>query len=122
MKLRKITELVFISVLTVFLMGCWSIRVEYVGESFDPVDKVDQYFDIKDVKRPYKNVGEVIAVTGENSRRTAKEMQDKMMTVARKNGADAILFGKVKAVSTSNRGGVNYYEITLKGTLIKYTD
>jgi len=122
MKLRKITELVFISVLAVFLMGCWSIRVEYIGESFDPVDNVEQYFDIKDIKRPYKNVGEVIAVTAENSRRTTKQMQDKMLNVAEKNGADAILFGKVGTVVTSNRGGSNFYEITLKGTLLKYTD
>ena len=122
MKLQNMAKFALISLLSVFVMGCWSIRVEYVGEAFDPVDNVEQFFDINDIKRPYKNVGEVIAVTAENSGRSTQQMQHKMLAEARNNGADAILFGKVNTVVTSNRGGSNFYEITLKGTLLKYTD
>jgi hypothetical protein len=110
------------SLLLFLAAGCGTMRVEYVGETFPATETMDIFFDQKDISRPYKNVGEVVGTMPENSRHKTKQLQDKMVAEAKLNGADAILFGSVRAVTTAWSGGSNYYELVLKGTLLKYTD
>jgi hypothetical protein len=69
-------------------------RINYLGNTFTPTDKVDVYVDASAIKRPYTIVGkgypDYVGYGGVFG--STDKLQEKVVQVARKKGADAVLF------------------------------
>jgi len=78
-------------ILPVFVLSCGS-RINYLGSSYSPTQKVDVYVDPSSIKKPYTIVGKGFFQAVYPSRNNIDKMQTKAIAKAREKGADAILF------------------------------
>jgi hypothetical protein len=80
------TRLLLPLFLLLFLVsGC--ARVDYMGNSLPPTNKVDLYFSANDIEKEYYVLGMANAVGIDPD-----NVQEKLIEKAKRNGADAILF------------------------------
>ena len=124
--------------LALFVSGC--ATVDYVGETYVPTNRVDMYFDAKDIQRPYKVMGQM--TLEEDEYVNAERMQADLKKEAMARGADAVLFTGLQKIATgvvtgwqdtSKDKGKNKYDSgtstsrieqkkQMTGSLLKYTD
>ena len=64
-------------------------HVDYVGRSYPPTQKVDLFFDEREVEASYDVMGQVIARA--NDLVSAEKLQAKIMQKAQDRGADAVV-------------------------------
>ena len=64
-------------------------HVDYVGRTYPPTNKVDLYFDEREVDAPYDVMGQVLARA--NDLVSAEKLQNKIMKKAGEKGADAVV-------------------------------
>ena len=80
---------------------------KYFGKTYPATQKVDEYFDIADVKKEYSIMGKTELDKGF---RSLEKTQAKIIDLARKKGADGVVFSmeeEVFATSTSGGGSIN---------------
>ncbi|HEY0042627.1 MAG TPA: hypothetical protein VGB71_18260 [Flavisolibacter sp.] len=92
-------------------------RISYLGSSSTPTQNVDVYVDASAIKRPYTIVGKAFPEYAGYSQWLNKtdKLQEKVVEVARKKGADAVLFQDYYV----QHGGTNIYSVTRTDTLNK---
>ena len=71
------------------LSSCAPARVAYIGRNYTPTTQVDLFFNTKDVKKPFEVMGKVNSE--DYAFRDPQKIQEKIMTEARKRGADAVI-------------------------------
>lgn len=92
-------------------------RIGYLGSSSTPTQNVDVYVDASAIRRPYTIVGKAYPESVGYSQllNKAEKLQEKVVEVARKKGADAVLFQDYYV----QHGGSNIYSVTRTDTLNK---
>lgn len=108
-------NLLFCSLL--FLFSACSSGVHYVGENLDPVESVDVYYSLADVKRAYKTIGKAQMNGG-----TAEKKKRRILQKAKLVGADGVVFlGFGNFQYTDSNGAVSSGS-SLSADFIKYLD
>lgn len=80
---------------------------KYFGKVYPPTQVIDEYFDIADVKKEHTVMGKTELDKGF---RSLEKTQAKIIDLARKKGADGVIFSmeeEVYATSTSGGGIIN---------------
>jgi len=80
---------------------------KYFGKTYPPTQVIDEYFDIADVTKSHTVMGKTELDKGF---RSLEKTQAKIIDLARKKGADGVIFSmeeEVFATSTSNGGVIN---------------
>ena len=80
---------------------------KYFGKSYTPTQNVDEYFDIADVTKGHTVMGKTELDKGF---RSLEKTQAKIIELAKKKGADGVIFSmeeEVYATSTSGGGVIN---------------
>ncbi len=74
-----------------FVLLCLSActKIDYIGEEYPPTTHVDLFFDIDDVTREHKVMGNLIATADDGV--STEKMQKKIIEKAMKKGADAVV-------------------------------
>lgn len=82
-----------LSILSLFIFSC-GVRINYLGSESMPTTDVDVYVDASAIKKPYTIVGKGFPDYLMYSRinNSTEKLQQKAMEIARKKGANAILF------------------------------
>ncbi len=121
----------------VFVLSGTSHAQKYFGKSFSPTQIVDEYFDDSDVKKNYFVMGTAELDQGF---RSLEKCQEKLISLARKKGADGIIYfieedvygsttsagatlnekKKSKTTATSTSSTVELTKKTISAKLIKY--
>jgi 2-oxoglutarate dehydrogenase complex dehydrogenase (E1) component-like enzyme len=122
----------------IFVLGsCSKSSFDYLGKNYPPTTNPEIFFRDQDVPKEYEVMGKVMAEVPYSKK--MNYVQKKIETVARENGADAILLSDIDVRQTgskSARGGVSkrgkvsvggggsstsYTEMkSLEATLLKY--
>lgn len=109
---------------------------KYFGKSFPSTQRVDEYYDEVDIKRPFTVMGKAEMDQGF---RSLEKTQKKIIELAKKKGADAIIFymeeenygtstssggsiseKKKKTTATSSSNTVALTKKVIRATFIKY--
>ena len=80
---------------------------KYFGKTYTPTQNVDEFFEITDVTKEYTVMGKTDLDKGF---RSLEKTQAKIIELAKKKGADAVIFSmeeEVYATTTSGGGTVN---------------
>ena len=78
--------------------SCSKSSFDYIGKTYPATSNPEIFMRDQDVERDYEVMGKVIAEVPYNKK--LKYVQNKVMNVARQNGADAVLFSDVGIRST----------------------
>ena len=78
-----------IAILIVLLCLSACTKIDYIGEEYPPTIHVDLFFDMDDVTREHKVMGNLIATADEGV--STEKMQKKIIEKAMKKGADAVV-------------------------------
>ena len=92
-----------------FLSAC--TKIDYIGEEYPPTTHVDLFFDMDDVTREHKVMGNLIATADDGV--STEKMQKKKIEKAKEKGADAVVimdFDKYQSGETTS-----YHETTEEG-------
>ncbi|MBS7233151.1 hypothetical protein KHA90_19195 [Flavobacterium psychroterrae] len=110
---------------------------KYFGKSYPATQKVDEYYDSSDVEKPHIVMGKTELAKGF---RSLEKCQEKIIELAKKKGADGVVFSideevygssnsnyatandkkKNKTTVSSSGTSVDLKEKTVKATFIKY--
>lgn len=82
----------------IFTSSCSKSSFDYIGKTYPPTSDPEIFMRDQDVERDYEVMGKVIAEVPYNKK--LKYVQNKVMNVARQNGADGVLFSDVDIRST----------------------
>ncbi len=74
------------------LFSSCATKLNYLGNSFTPTNRVDVYVDASAIKRPYTVVGKGYMQYSYYTRSKVDIMQKKAVETAKSKGADAVLF------------------------------
>ena len=77
-----------------FLSTCSISGPTYFGASYPPTDTVQFFYDTKDIGRPYKVIGRMVAPTS-GSERGNEITKLRLIARAKKAGANAIVFSDI---------------------------
>jgi|GEM_PF-1585898 len=107
-----------ISVLVLFLLAGGCTKIDYVGEEYGPVQKVDVYYSADDIERPYRTIGYISGSSG-SWLRTTKGIVSKIVARGKEVGADAVIFGPPSrtydmAISSDDEGRVSSHKTSSK--------
>jgi len=92
-----------------FLSAC--TKIDYIGEEYPPTTHVDLFFDMDDVTREHKVMGNLIATADDGV--STEKMQKKIIEKAKEKGADAVVimgFDKYQSGETTS-----YHETSEEG-------
>jgi hypothetical protein len=104
----KILKLPFLIIaFALFFTSCAVPAAAYLGDTYPVSDKIDVYYDAKDVKQDYKVIGHLAIVYTEDSAIAKKLLSDKAKT----QGADGIIIFQVEG---------NNANATIRADAIKY--
>jgi hypothetical protein len=81
---------------------------KYFGKTYPPTQMIDEYFDIADVTKGHTVMGKTELDKGF---RSLEKTQAKIIDLARKKGADGVVFSmeeEVFGTSTSSGGSINH--------------
>lgn len=96
----KKTVLIIVFATLAFTKG---FAQKYFGKTYAPTQNVDEYFDAADVTKPHTVMGKTDLDKGF---RSLEKTQAKILELARKKGADGVIFSMEEEVyATSNSGG-----------------
>ena len=76
---------------SIILFSCGT-RINYLGSSNTPTQKVDVYVDPSAISKPYKIMGKGYVNLNAYAKKSIERSQEKALVLAREKGADAILF------------------------------
>lgn len=100
---RLITLLAFLIV----CLGCASININYIGQSYPPTEHVDLYFSEGDINKNYKVVGRILATANPDEIFFSDEkFIEKILEKAHEKGADGVVildFGQIVAGTSTSR-------------------
>lgn len=102
-------HLAVLLIIAICLSAC--TKIDYIGEEYPPTTHVDLFFDMDDVTREHKVMGNLIATADDGV--STEKMQKKIMEKARQKGADAVVimdFDKYRSGETTS-----YHETTEEG-------
>ena len=97
MKTNLLTVILLISGM-ILTSSCSKSSFDYIGKTYPATSNPEIFMRDQDVERDYEVMGKVIAEVPYNKK--LKYVQNKVMNVARQNGADAVLFSDVGIRST----------------------
>lgn len=80
-------HLAVLLIIAICLSAC--TKIDYIGEEYPPTTHVDLFFDMDDVTREHKVMGNLIATADDGV--STEKMQKKIMEKARQKGADAVV-------------------------------
>lgn len=80
------------------LASCSKSTFDYLGKSYPPAGEPEIFMRDQDVEKDYEVMGKVTAEVPYSKK--LKYIQNKVMNLARENGADAVLFSDVNIRST----------------------
>lgn len=103
MKTLKLNHLIIM--LSLFLASC--ATTSYLGDTYPATEKVDVFYDAKDVKQDYKVIGHLAIAYTDNSAEAKNDLSIK----AREVGADGIIILQVAG---------NNEKATIRADAIKY--
>ncbi|WP_114941094.1 hypothetical protein [Mucilaginibacter endophyticus] len=103
MKILKLNHLIIL--LSLFLASC--ATTSYLGDTYPATEKVDVFYDAKDVKKDYKVIGHLAIAYTPN----AAEAKNDLSIKAREVGADGIIILQVDG---------NNEKATIRADAIKY--
>ncbi len=89
-------RLTFIILGILFLAGCASIDVTYIGETFAPTPYAEIFFQKSDIHKQYEVIGKAIVRAPESF--SGAEIQKKLQKVACEKGANAVLINLYKQI------------------------
>jgi predicted TIM-barrel enzyme len=92
--------------LALLLSAC--AHVDYVGRTYPPTNKVDLFFDEREVGQDYEVMGEVLARA--NDLVSAEKLQAKIVEKAGEKGADAVVITGLERYKTGE--STSYEEST----------
>jgi len=105
----------------IFLFGIFCISKsysqKYFGKSYTPTQVIDEFYDIADVTKGYTVMGKTELGKGF---RSLEKTQQKIIELARKKGADAVIFTmeeEVFGTSTSSGGNISQKKDGKKATV-----
>lgn len=136
----NLRNLLMLAIIVVITASCSKSSFDYIGKTYPPTTDPEIFMRDQDVEQDYEVMGKVIAEVPYNKK--LKYVQNKVMNVARQNGADAVLFSDVGIRSTGyskasgggstggrkGRIGGNVSKVkdnevkTIEAVLIKYKD
>lgn len=99
-----------------YLSAC--TKIDYIGEEYPPTTHVDLFFDMDDVTREHKVMGNLIATADDGV--STEKMQKKIIEKAMKKGADAVVimgFEKYQAGESTTYRETSEEGKTKKGKL-----
>ncbi|MCH7691239.1 MAG: hypothetical protein IIA17_09370 [candidate division Zixibacteria bacterium] len=105
----RFKHLAVLLIIAICLSAC--TKIDYIGEEYPPTTHVDLFFDMDDVTREHKVMGNLIATADDGV--STEKMQKKIMEKARQKGADAVVimgFDKYQSGETTS-----YRETTEEG-------
>ena len=105
----RFKHLAVLLIIAICLSAC--TKIDYIGEEYPPTTHVDLFFDMNDVTREHKVMGNLIATADDGV--SSEKMQKKIMEKARQKGADAVVimgFDKYQSGESTN-----YRETTEEG-------
>ena len=105
----RFKHLAVLLIIAICLSAC--TKIDYIGEEYPPTTHVDLFFDMNDVTREHKVMGNLIATADDGV--SSEKMQKKIMEKARQKGADAVVimgFDKYQSGETTS-----YRETTEEG-------
>ena len=105
----RFKHLAVLLIIAICLSAC--TKIDYIGEEYPPTTHVDLFFDMDDVTREHKVMGNLIATADDGV--SSEKMQKKIMEKARQKGADAVVimgFDKYQSGETTS-----YRETTEEG-------
>jgi hypothetical protein len=76
---------------SILLFSC-STRINYLGSSNAPTQKVDVFVDPSAIRKPYTIMGKGYVNFSVYAKKSIERSQEKALVLAREKGADAILF------------------------------
>lgn len=95
----------FLFVLIFFISSC--VTTNYLGDTYPPTQKIDVYYDARDVKKDFKVIGHLITAYTNDS----AEAKEALSAKARQVGADGIVILPVSG---------NGDHVSIKADAIKY--
>ncbi len=114
MSCKRILSKAVILVLVNFLLISCGPSIYYLGDSFQPSDAVEIFYDAKEIKKEYKIVGRM---TNDKIAHYEPELiKAEMVKKAKQVGADAIIFSDLSIDNTEQQGD----RLAIKAELIKY--
>ena len=101
------------TVLVLLVNAC--AKVDYVGSSYPPTNRVDVYYSEGDIDKYYRVMGHAVAHADELV--STEEAQNALIKEAREKGADGIIIFGLDAIASDVAGE---YEKQIRATFIKY--
>ncbi len=95
---RNVLYLIMVGFALTIFTSCSKSSFDYLGKSYPPTTNPEIFMRDKDVEHDYEVMGKVTAEVP--YKKKLKYIQDKVMNLARQNGADAVLFSDVGIRST----------------------
>jgi hypothetical protein len=112
------------TLLLLAMASCSKSTFDYLGKSYPSSGTPEIFFRDQDVPQDYEVMGKVTAEVPYNKK--MNYIQNKIMTIARANGADAVLFSDVNIRSTgttrSTGGASSGNRTRVGGTVSRTTD
>lgn len=93
-------------------------RLNYVGDTYDPVSVTDLYYDEKDIEVDYYTIGRLVQCADPSEFQNVKE---KMHAKAKTIGAHGLIININRESGVDTSGDVQVANI-LEGKLIRYRD
>ncbi len=107
-----------ILILVVFLIsGCTTVH--YAGQTLAPTMNVEMFFSVEEITEDYSVIGLAIGGNTWGSLDT-NEIQEKLIKVARKRGADAVLITGISRDNFFLGGGWTTSEVQINAEFLKY--
>jgi hypothetical protein len=103
-------KILSIFIILLFTSSCAYVKVNYVGNSYDPTSKIDLYLNKEDVKKEYKVIGH--AEGRGNAHSSSNDIQTELLEEAKYRGADGIIISGINTSSSGN--SINVYAVFIK--------
>ncbi|MDD2632414.1 MAG: hypothetical protein RBR47_09020 [Bacteroidales bacterium] len=121
---KRFFSILIPAMLLLAMASCSKSSFDYLGKSYPSSGTPEIFFRDQDVPQDYEVMGKVTAEVPYSKK--LKYIQNKVMTVARENGADAVLFSDVNIRSTgttrSSGGAATGRRVRVGGNVSRSTD
>jgi hypothetical protein len=120
-------KIYFLSILTISFFSC-TTNIRYIGQAFDPTNKIDVFITEQSIKRPFEYIGKGY-IGGIGMQNNQEKIQRQAEKVGKEKGADAVLImdyyvpdtGGTNILSTSRTDSVDRGTVTTRHTTISPT-
>ena len=120
-------KIYFLSFISITLLSC-TTQIRYIGQSFDPTNKIEVFVTEQSIKRPFEYMGKGY-LGGFTYKVNPSRIQKKAEQMGREKGADAVLImdyyvpdtGGTNIFSASRTDSVDGGRVTTRHTTISPT-